>query len=158
MIDSELTNATPAHAAELASTMREADIRECLAAGYPDARSALDTALAHSRDSWALLINGEVAVIAGVTPVDGAVLSAAGIAEVWALTSRVVDKYPLTFFRWSRKFVFGLLQQYGLLANLVDARYQGAIDWLECLGFRIGQPQPHYITGAPFCLVSIGSS
>lgn len=142
--------AKPEHAAQLAPLMRAADLAECIAAGYADARSALDEALANSVEAWAMLFDGEVAALVGVDPLEGS-----GSTLVWALTGQAVDRAKLSYLRAGRLILRDLLRRWPILVNLVDSRYQGALDWLECLGFTIGPEVPHPITGLSFRRVSI---
>ena len=75
---------------------------------------------------------------------------------VWLLTGRLVDVYKLSFVRSTKRLLRGLRARYGLLFNLVDARYEQALGWLFALGFRIGPPMAHPTTGAPFRLATVG--
>lgn len=147
-----IVNATSKHAEQLAPLMRAADLDECLAAGYPDGRSALDRALLESTEAFAVLFDGEVAAMVGVDPLG---LEA---TLVWVITGRAVDRAALSFIRTSRQLLRYFLSKHRRLVNLVDARYQGALDWLECLGFAIGPVVPHPDTGLPFRLASIGGA
>ncbi len=137
-----VTPATWQHAAELAQTMRAGDVAECVAFGYSDALDALVTAVAFSTEAWTVRFDDEIAAMLGVTEAHGG-------AILWCLTGEVVERAKLTFMRSSHRLVNALLTKYRRLANLVDARYQRAIDWIECLGFTVGAVVAHPETGAP---------
>ncbi len=148
----DILPATLDHAAQLAPFLRAGDLAECLASGCVDGFSALADSVAHSSEAWSVFFDGEIAALVGVVPFDN------GTTLVWALTGRAVDRARLTFVRVSRRLLAQLLRKHAVLANLVDARYQGAIDWLECLGFCVSQPTPHPTTGMPFRVASIRRS
>lgn len=147
----DITAVRPEHLEQLAAVMRPGDLDECIAAGYPDARSALEDAMAHSTHSWAVLFDGEVAALVGL---DGDYTTKAAL--VWALTGRAVDRARLSFVRASRALLALIRSTHPFLFNIVDARYQGAVDWLEVLGFKLGPVVPHPRTGQPFRVAVIG--
>lgn len=149
-ISVKILRARPEHAAQLAPVMRPADLAECRAFGHADALAALEQALANSTESWVVFFDDEIAAMVGVDDLGY------DVALVWALTGRAVDRARLTFMRTSRDLVEILLQTRLVLWNYVDARYQAALDWLECLGFNIGPVKPHSVTGEPAVLVFIG--
>lgn len=142
----DIVRATGVHAEELVRTMRQADVEECVAAGFPGGGSALYISLQNSAHAWAVLFDGQVAAIVGVDPLswyDGAAL-------IWALTGEAVERAKLAYMRVSRWFVDALLEHYTALINVVDARYERALAWLAALGFAVGPPVPHASTGVPF--------
>lgn len=142
--------ATQEHIASLAPQLRARDLAECLACGYPDGAAALQEALKQSTKSWAVLFDDQVAAMVGIhVRPDG--FGAASL--VWALTGQVVDRARLTFIRTSRAMLAKLAEHWAPLVNIVDARYQAALDWLEVLGFSILDEVSHPKTGAPFRLV-----
>ena len=145
-----VTTATAEHAAQLAPLLRAGDLAECLAAGFASGLEALGRALAESSEALTVLFDGEVAAMVGVDILDD------DRALVWALTGRAVDRARLTFVRTSKQVLEHFLRSGLILVNLVDARYQGALDWLEVLGFRIGPVVPHPATGLPFRLAEVG--
>lgn len=147
-----------AHADQLAVTMRDADRAECRAGGKTPLE-ALIRSIEVSLASYTMLIDGEVAAIFGVAPYRReSMLGSLKEGIGWALTSRVVDRHPLTFMRWSRPALAVLRKHCSCLVNTVDASYQGALDWLEVLGFAIGPPSPRGPLSLPFCFVSIGGA
>ena len=139
------------HASQLAPLLRAGDLAECLAAGYPDAKAALDDALVNSTEAVAILFDGEIAALVGADDYGQ------GLALIWALTGVAVDRARLTFLRTSRQ-VLAMLRRGRRLFNIVDVRYQGAFDWLECLGFFPGRTISHPRTGAPFRVMMIGGA
>lgn len=143
--------ATVEHAEELARVMRDEDRAECKALRIAPVR-AITTSLARSREAFAMLFDGEVAAVFGVVPVQRSTFVGPERGQAWALTGVAVSRYPKTFFYWSRRVVAALLERYGVLANMVDARYAAALRWLKRLGFEVLPPQPYGPEGALFCL------
>lgn len=144
MVVVTVTAALPEHCALLAPLLRAPDLAECIASGFADGLSALQASLEHSVEAVSVFFDGEIVAMVGVDPLGP------GQTLIWALTGRAVDQAKLTFLRWSHAVVDDFHEAFGTLTNLVDARYQGAIDWLECLGFRIGEVLEHPLTGLPF--------
>lgn len=137
------------HVLELAARIRPEDYAEIQQAGYKSALHALEVSVQSSAGVWAVLFDGKVAVVYGAVQLEQG-------AGAWALTSTVVDEHRLTFVRTSRRALKALLADCGRLEAFVGARYQGALDWLEVLGFQLGPEQLHPVTGAPFRAATIG--
>lgn len=135
---------------ELADHMRAEDLAEVLASGYGSALEALEASIADSAAVRAFLFDGKVAAVFGLVDLGGR------RACAWMLTSNVVDRHRLTFMRTSKYFLLGMIQNFSAIVSFVDARYERALAWLECLGFEIQPAQPHPVSGLPFHVVVIG--
>lgn len=144
-----VVTARPEHAAELAAAMRPADEAECLAAGYTSALEALETGLANS-EAWAIHFDGELGAVIGVDE------QRPGLAFLWCLTSAVVERKKLSFWRASKRIVEHLRRHFSLLVCSADARHERALAWLERLDFRVLAAEPNEKTGMPFHLATIG--
>lgn len=139
--------ATVGHVCELAVTMREADRREVERLGYSTYDAAFRSLVLSGGEAWTLLINNRVAAIGGV--MSYGLLQGIGIA--WVLTSHEVDRYPVAFWKASRKVLASLTTRYWYLTNLVDSRYIVSLRWLERLGFEIKGEM--VVNGSPFSCV-----
>lgn len=135
----------PAHCLALAKTMRAADLQECAASGQPDALEAVVTACLASPWRWTLMAGNEVAAIAGVT---GELEP--GKHSLWMLTSDAVERNKVSFFRETKLLLLLLNQEFGCLANMVDARNTASIEWLQRLGVSLGPAVPHGPYNMPF--------
>lgn len=144
--------ATIDHAEALAPVMRSADVAEVLALGFPDSREAVVSSLGASDVAGAMLFDGEVAALFGVATVPG---TNGAVGEVWLLTGDSVTRHPRGLLRWSREVLRVLLESYGCLINLIDARYLAALRWAKWLGFEVGEPRPHGPFDLPFCPITI---
>lgn len=142
----EVVKATGEHAAELAQTMRQADIDEIWASSYATPESALRCALRGSLHSWAGLIDGQVACMFGVMPAS----LMGGSGYPWMLGSELIVNNQKLFLRRCRENVQMMAEQFNYLHNYVDDRNIKAIKWLQWLGFEVGEPEPFGVLGLPF--------
>lgn len=138
----------------LALAMRRADREEVAAATGQSPVEALLESLDASEVAYTAIFDGEVAGMWGVVPIRETLLSAPLAGVAWFLSGGVVDRYPVTFARMSRRIVEGLNRRYPVLHNVVDCRYETALRWLSWLGFEIHEPIPYGHAGLPFCPVS----
>lgn len=146
MTDYRIVPATPAHAAELAANMREADVAEVWAGWRHTPTEAINRSIAVSRDPLAGLADGRVVCIFGVaSPI---ILSA--VASPWLLGAKELPRHSRTFLRLNRLYTRHIRNEYAILENYVDARNALAIRWLRWLGFTIWEPQPFGPDQLPF--------
>lgn len=141
-----LRRATPSDAEAVGANMRPEDAAECLASEGVSPVEAVRESIEASTEAWTLEIDGEVACSWGVVPMDGL----PGVGVVWLLTTSVVDRHALTFWRLSRLVVAELLGRWVLLVNAIDARHTKAIRWAKRLGFALEEAKPYGIAGLPF--------
>jgi hypothetical protein len=141
---------TLALAQELGPLLRDGDVQEGLALGL-EPRQALIDSFRESDVSWAALFDGEVASMCGVVSIARTTLGDSGEGIVWMLSGRACSARPKAFLRTSRAVVDVLLQHYRTLANVIDARYEGALRWARWLGAEVSEPQPFGPLQAPFC-------
>lgn len=111
--------------------MREADYNELVGHKYyDDPRRDFKAKVGNCEWATASYVNGQLACMAGVSP-----LSAVnGRHCVWMLTTGVIDKHPVTFYKETARVVRWMKQNYHSLENWVDLRYTEAINWLDRLG------------------------
>ena len=141
--------ATMAHVIELAATMREADRREIWASDRQLPLGALSISLRESERAWSTFFDGEIAMMYGVRRIP----EAEGSMMVWFLSSTVVDRYPITFWRACKEGLPKLLEEYPVLCNMVDARYEQSVRWVRRLGFQVKKEEPFGPDGVPFHFV-----
>jgi hypothetical protein len=136
----------PGDGIQLAATMRQSDRDEILASHGFDPEGGVKRSIALSTDVWTGARGEEVLAVFGV-----AVLNAlSGHGTVWALTSTVVDRYPVEFYRASRKVVTELRARYSLLTNAISCENKRALRWARRIGFTIGDPVPIGLAGQLF--------
>ena len=123
-----MISATPAEVPVPLFSLRPLDIAELQIAGL-DPILAIDQCVAASTESW--LVNCPD----GVMCVWGYRLDSSG-ADVWLLTSALVERYPILFVRESRRLLQILLAEIPILRCDVWAEYPQAIAWLTRLGFE----------------------
>jgi len=80
----------------------------------------------------------------------GVVPCGRGAGVPWMLATDEVNSMPLTLQRESRRVFRKLKSKYLALHNMVDAENSVAIEWLEVLGFKLGQATPFGPFSLPF--------
>ncbi len=135
--------------------MRPADAAEVLAVGGYSPVEAVIESWAASKEAWTARFNGEVGCMFGAAPHPTSTLLMP-TAVIWALTTTVVDKYPVTFVRFSKLVVRDMHRKYGLLINYVDARYHQAVNWAEVIGFKVHPTIPLGKQGELFHPITYG--
>lgn len=139
----EVVPTTPAHVAELAGTMRPADVEELAGVGY-EPLAALTKAVAETPEPWTGLVDGRVCAIFGVAPIT------ADEGSPWLLGSPLLLDIAIPFLRHTRRFVDAWKKQFRLLHNFVSPANTASILWLGWLGFSVAsEAQPHGPAGTP---------
>lgn len=134
-----------AHLAQAAADMREADRLEVLASDGHSPAGALVASCGVSEFVRALFIERELAAVFGVRRLQS------GAALPWVLTTTVVDRHPMAFWRASKHVVRELRKRYPVLVQCIDARHAQALRWAARLGFELAKdPHPCGVSGLPF--------
>jgi hypothetical protein len=96
--------------------------------------------------SWTGTVDGQVACIFGVVPIN----YLAGQGAPWLLGTPLIDRYRGAFIRRNRTYIARMLAVFPTLLNVVDARNVKSIAWLQHMGFTICPPMPLGVAGLPF--------
>lgn len=133
---------------QLLAEMRTADWEEVMAASGDIETSVVDGVVS---SAWCLsaFINGELAAIFGLAPLDGVLGSR---AAPWMLGTPVLDRHPSVLMRSCRPYVAYMIQNYPHLLNYVDARNEKSKRWLKALGFTLHPAEPYGVEQRPFHL------
>lgn len=127
----EFTPVTTEIIDRLFDQMREGDFNELVGHKYyDDPRRDFKSKIGNCEWASASYIDGELSGAFGVSPLSAAM----GKHCVWVLTTNVVDKYPVTFYKESVRIAKWMRGNYHSLENWVDLRYTEAINWLDRLG------------------------
>lgn len=129
----QIVPATREHAEELAATMRVEDQDEVLAFGFLSPLDSVLASLERSNEAWALLFDGKVAALFGLSCCN----PLTGFASPWLLSSTLVEKHRFAFLRACRPTVKHWLKTWPTLANCIDGQYEKAVRWVEWLGFTV---------------------
>lgn len=132
--------ATPEDVEGLIEDLREADRQELIASDG-DPEEAVRRSVRESAWAVTVYIDGKLAAITGVAPIDG-LLGSRG--SPWMLGTPHVDRHPSVLVKVGRLYCGAMLDQYPHLLNFVDARNTRSIRWLKRLGFTI---HPAYVFG-----------
>jgi hypothetical protein len=130
--------------------MRKADREEIYASRGMSPKKVLMESIRASHVAYAFYVKGEIAALFGV--VQAISEDKGGMFGIpWVLTGAAVENDRREFWRWSKEGLRIFLDEYGVLANYVDARHEQAIRWLKHLGAEIdAEPKPHGKLGLPF--------
>ena len=129
----------------LAPRLRQADKDEVKASGGWEPEEALRMSFEASEPCFAGLFGqGELAVLFGAAPVTD------NVGAVWLLGTDLIETYPMSFLRWSKKFLPFIAEPYDLICNHVDARNTVHIKWLRWLGFHFLRKVNHGPFQLPF--------
>lgn len=132
----------------VAATMRQADREEVLASGGFTPEEALVEAVRWSEFSRTARFDGQPACMFGVAP---------GVPAIpWVLTTTVVNRYPVTFWRASKTVLRAIVGLYPQLEQRIDARHVAALSWVRRLGFQVESVEPWGHARLPFHRISFG--
>src|SRR5690606_15500490 len=126
------SEAVETDAEELAEIMRPDDKAEVTALGFTPL-SALKDSLSRSRYAYAARHDGQLLGIVGVG--DVSVIGNRGC--IWLLTSIHAEKMAAkrALVRTAPRVIASFMEEYDVLFNYVDVRYQRALRWLKHIGF-----------------------
>lgn len=117
----------------ISTRLRDPDLREIKALGDFTPREALEMSYFGSRPKCYTAIGKGIPVaMFGVVPFE----ENDRWGSIWLLgTDGVTDDIPITFLKWTKRFLPILLEPYDMVCNLVDKRNEVHVKWLRWLGF-----------------------
>lgn len=130
----------------LIANLRPADLAECRAYGRSDIGAGIRSSVARSMWCWSGFINGELAAILGVAPIN----TMLGIGSPWMLGTPVLDQHARVLVRRAPDYIALMSQAFPHLFNLVHAKNTTSIRWLRKLGFTLHEPVPYGAPGEMF--------
>jgi len=152
MLEVKFQSPTEEHVASLIETIRQADLDECISAGYAGASDAVRSSVTASTECWSCTVDGEVIAIFGVV-LDSAL---EGKGSLWLLTSKLVERNPKTFVKYSKLALEAMRSRWSQMYVGIDAHYSSAIRFAARLGFTSAATYANPKTGEPFRLHVIG--
>lgn len=136
----------PGDAAHLFANLRASDLTECLAYGRDDVAAGIEASVRRSLLCWTGLVDGELAAIIGVAPVN--LLN--GMGSPWMLGTPVLDAHSRVLVRRTPEYISRMLKAFPHLVNFVHAKNTTSVRWLRRLGFTLHAAQPFGPLGEPF--------
>jgi hypothetical protein len=94
-----------------------------------DAEKLLTQALERG-SATTVLVNDRPAAMFGV--VQETLL---GLPKIWLITTPLIEREPVSFLRWSRRFTKALHAAHGTLIGVVDSEFGTSRQWLKWCGF-----------------------
>lgn len=146
MADVLIRPTEPGDAARLFAHLRASDLAECQAYGREDIAAGIEASVRRSILCWTGLVDGELAAIIGVAPVD--MLS--GIGSPWMLGTPVLDRHSRILVRRTPEYISRMLKAFPHLVNFVHAKNTTSVRWLRRLGFTLHEAVPYGPLGEPF--------
>lgn len=129
----------------LFANLRTSDRIECAAYG-DDVLALIRSSVARSLLCWTGVVDGELAAIIGVTPLD--VLNGVGVP--WMLGTTVLDRHSRILVRRTPEYIARMLAAFPHLVNYVHAKNTTSVRWLRRLGFTLHEAEPFGPFGEPF--------
>lgn len=136
----------PGDAARLFANLRPSDLAECQAYGQADIAAGIEASVRRSVLCWTAMVDGEVAAILGVAPLN--ILT--GMGSPWMLGTPLVDRYQRVLVRKTPEYIARMLKAFPHLVNFVHARNTTSVRWLRRLGFTLHEAAPYGPLGEPF--------
>lgn len=135
-----------ADAHELAPHLKAADLAEIWASGHHTGLEALLLGFEYRYRNWAVVMNGQVAALFGVT----APSICSPVGTPWLLGRELTRGEGLALLRQSRHYVSQMARGFCTLENWTDARHLESHAWLRWCGFTLDAPQPWGVEKLPF--------
>lgn len=136
-----IQRATIDDAIDLALRLRPEDVAEIAAGSGECPVVSLVRSYLASDAPKAIIHDGQVIGLFGVTPLGG------GVGAPWMLASPELPQIAVAFLKGAREVVAGWRSEYKLLMNTVDARNTTHIRWLQWLGFSFIRLIPEHGAG-----------
>jgi hypothetical protein len=136
----------PGDAARLFSNLRPSDLTECQAYGQPDIAAGIEASVRRSVLCWTGLVDGELAAILGVAPVN----LLTGMGSPWMLGTPLLDQHSRVLVRSTPEYIGRMLKAFPHLVNFVHAHNTTSVRWLRRLGFTLHEAVPYGPLGEPF--------
>lgn len=133
----KIVPATRVHVWAIMGRLRGSDNAGFELAGDDTAAIIMIDELERSTVAYAAVADGQVAAIWGARTET----IFADDAYIWMVGSTLIEQYPLTFLRHSRRVVAHLRTMYKRLYGLVLCDYAESVAWLRWLGFDVSEPQ-----------------
>lgn len=146
MADVLIRPTEPGDAARLFANLRASDLAECRAYGHPGIAASIESSVNRSVLCWTGLVDGELAAIIGVAPVN----MLTGVGSPWMLGTPVLDRHQRVLVRMTPEYISRMLKAFPHLVNYVHAKNTTSVRWLRRLGFTLHEAVPYGPLGEPF--------
>src|SRR6266550_7373136 len=127
----QIVSATPAHVREILLDLRareEDTFGQC-----PNAEEIILDEIHKSTAAFSGFIDDKIACLWGIQ--GGTILS--DMAELWLITTRLVEKQPFIFVRHSQIMTKNLLKDYSCIYGYVLESNEQSVKWLRWLGCQM---------------------
>ena len=143
----EVVEGKDSHVDAIVGNLRKADRDEVMSATGKDPDIALIDAWKTSVFRWAILLDGIVIGVFGVSET-----SVKDIGVPWLLGTDKMKEIKISFVRQCKIYIDSMLDRFDRLINYVDARNTDSIKWLRWCGFHVFEPLPYGVDGDLFCM------
>lgn len=143
MADYSITMYMPSDGDYIAEHMREMDVFECQAVGYPTPLKAIKGSVKVSAEAWTFCYKTVPLCVFGHVPDD------CGGAVFWLLGTDDVRRHKREFMRHSKIVKARMMEKYKYLTNVVCMDNKESVRWLKWLGAEF-QEETAMLMGRPF--------
>lgn len=118
---------------DMVGRLRTPDLNEIKSLGKETPRELLEISYFGSKPKCYTALGGGVPIaMFGVVPFE----DNERWGSIWLLgTDDITEKFPITFLKWTKRFLPTLLDPYDMVCNIVDKRNEVHIKWIKWLGF-----------------------
>ena len=131
--------------------IKEIELRDNEKAGLASLPNFLDICRAYEMagNAWTLFSPEGIVCIAGVFP------TWPGVGTAWSFTSELVKKYPLSYFKATKKMMEAIADDMGLhrIQTVTRAEDETASRWACHLGFELEGTMKRYSPDGKDCLM-----
>lgn len=138
----------------LAANMRSEEVAEVWASSGRNPYEAVRTSLDRSWDAFTAWQDDKLLCMSGVyraSPVSNR-------GCPWLLTTNDMKANPRALLHYSKQAVTGWLDEFLILTQMVDARYEQSVRWAKWVGFTVYPPEPFGPLDLPFHRIEIRSN
>jgi hypothetical protein len=136
--------ATARHASLLAPNLRASTVAGIEASCGFEPIDALIASMRVSASAFTLMFDNGPAMIWGLREMGD------GVARLWMMTGRLVDRAPIAFVKACKRALAPVLRDYSMVFSIIDARDAQLLRLSEAMGFTVAATEPHGVQGLPF--------
>ena len=130
--------ATEADGLKIAAQLREADRKEMWSAFRLMPEAGVTKSIRNSERAFVVELEGEAVAVFGVMLIS--LIGRRG--SIWLLGTDKIDRFCITFGRYTKAFVDSFLMEWESLENWVHEENRKSILWLKMAGFDIEEVKP----------------
>lgn len=118
---------------ELQLYARPEEVNEVWASHLMTVEEAAKMSVENSKEAYSAFFGNTLLCMTGICPLNSFE------AIPWLLTTRDMPKHPRKLLRYTKLLLKRWSEEWDVLANWVDARYEQSLRWAKHTGFRVSE-------------------